>query len=70
MIGAILFGFGMVLEDVCIQYYLVDCFGTWSASAIAASNIARCPITTVFCLSGFEVYRRLGYDGMLWQVAR
>ena len=62
MIGAVLFGFGMVMAYVCIQCYLVDCFSTWAASALAATTIARCPITTVFCLFGFEVYRRLGYD--------
>jgi hypothetical protein len=62
MVGAFLFSFGMVMAYVCIQSYLVDCFGTWAASALAATTITRCPITTVFCLFGFEMYRRLGYD--------
>lgn len=60
--GAFIFGIGMSMGYVCIQSYLVDCFGKYSASALAAVIVARCPITFLFCLFGFEMYRSLGYD--------
>ncbi|PSN70593.1 MFS general substrate transporter [Corynespora cassiicola Philippines] len=62
LVGACIFGIGMIMEYVCIHTYLVDCFGKFSASALAAVIVARCPITCAFCLVGFELYRRLNYD--------
>lgn len=47
---------------VCIHTYLVDCFDKWSASALAAAIVSRCVISSVFCIVGFELYRKLGYD--------
>lgn len=61
MVGAFFFGIGMLMGYVCIQSYLVDCFGEYSASALAAVILARCPITFLFCFFGFELYRNLGY---------
>ncbi|KAF2730783.1 MFS general substrate transporter [Polyplosphaeria fusca] len=61
LIGACIFGIGMLMVYVCVQAYLVDCFGEWSASASAAAILTRCPITCAFCLTGFEMYRKLGY---------
>jgi hypothetical protein len=66
LIGAHFFGIGMLMGFVCIQSYLVDCFGQYSASALAAVIMARCPITFLFCFFGFEMYKDLGYD---WYVA-
>jgi hypothetical protein len=66
LIGAFFFGIGMLMGFVCIQSYLVDCFGQYSASALAAVIVARCPITFLFCFFGFEMYKDLGYD---WYVA-
>jgi hypothetical protein len=62
LIGAMFFGIGMVMGYICTQSYLVDCFKIWSASALAAVIMLRCPITTIFCLFGFELYRKLNYD--------
>lgn len=62
LIGAFFFGIGMLMGFVCIQSYLVDCFGQFSASALAAVIVARCPITFLFCFFGFEMYKDLGYD--------
>lgn len=61
LLGAFFFGIGMLMGYVCIQAYLVDCFGKYSASALAAVILARCPITFIFCFFGFEIYRNLGY---------
>lgn len=66
LIGASFFGIGMLMGYVCIQSYLVDCFGMYSASALAAVIVARCPITFLFCFFGFEMYKDLGYD---WYVS-
>ncbi|KAH6625777.1 major facilitator superfamily protein [Boeremia exigua] len=62
LVGAFFFGIGMLMGYVCIQSYLVDCFGDYSASALAAVILARCPITFLFCFFGFELYKSLGYD--------
>jgi uncharacterized membrane protein YedE/YeeE len=62
MVGAFIFGIGMLMSYVCIQSYLVDCFGEYSASALAAVILARCPITFLFCFFGFELYKNLGYN--------
>lgn len=63
--GAFIFGIGMLMGYVCIQSYLVDCFGEYSASALAAVIVVRCPITFLFCLFGLELYKKLNYD---WSV--
>lgn len=65
LLGACLFGAGMLMGYVCIHTYLVDCFGTWAASALAAAVVTRCIITCVFCIVGFELYRKLGYDWLV-----
>ncbi|PVI02559.1 MFS general substrate transporter, partial [Periconia macrospinosa] len=62
LLGACIFGAGMLMAYVCIHTYLVDCFGRWSASALAAAVVTRCIITSAFCIIGFELYRKLGYD--------
>ncbi|KAF2197445.1 MFS general substrate transporter, partial [Delitschia confertaspora ATCC 74209] len=62
LLGACIFGAGMLMGYVCIHTYLVDCFGKYSASALAAAIVTRCVITCAFCIVGFELYRKLGYD--------
>ena len=62
MVGAFIFGIGMLMSYIYIQSYLVDCFGEYSTSALAAVILARFPITFLFCLFGFELYKNLGYD--------
>ncbi|KAI1386454.1 major facilitator superfamily domain-containing protein [Hypoxylon trugodes] len=62
LLGACIFGTGMLMGYVCIHTYLVDCFGKWAASALAAAIVTRCAITCAFCIVGFQLYRKLGYD--------
>jgi multidrug resistance protein len=62
LLGACIFGAGMLMAYVCIHTYLVDCFTEWSASAIAAAVVTRCTIGCVFCVVGFELYKKLGYS--------
>jgi hypothetical protein len=61
LLGACIFGAGMLMAYVCIQTYLVDCFGKWAASALAGAMVTRCVITSAFCIFGFQLYRKLGY---------
>ncbi|KAH8193606.1 hypothetical protein TruAng_012230 [Truncatella angustata] len=53
LLGASIFGSGMLMVYVCIHTYLVDCFGKWAASALAAEIATR----------------RLGYDWGLMLLA-
>jgi hypothetical protein len=62
LLGACIFGTGMLMAYVCIHTYLVDCFTKYAASALAAAIVTRCIITCAFCIVGFELYRKLGYD--------
>ena len=62
LLGACIFGTGMLTAYVCIHTYLVDCFTPYAASAVAAAIVTRCIITCAFCVVGFELYKRLGYD--------
>ena len=62
LLGAFIFGMGLLMGYVCIHSYLVDCFGKWAASALAAAVVTRCTITAAFTIVGFELYRKLGYD--------
>ncbi|KAH6658756.1 major facilitator superfamily domain-containing protein [Truncatella angustata] len=69
LLGASFFGSGMLMGYVCIHTFLVDCFGKWAASALAAAIVTRCVITCAFCIVGFELYRRPGYDWGLMLLA-
>lgn len=61
LVGACIFGLGMLMGYVCIHTYLVDSFDQFAASALAAAVITRCIITSIFTIVGFQLYRRLGY---------
>ncbi|EDN90845.1 hypothetical protein SS1G_00245 [Sclerotinia sclerotiorum 1980 UF-70] len=61
LLGACIFGLGMLMGYVCIQKYLVDAFEEYAASALAAAIVTRCVISCVFTVVGFQLYRRLGY---------
>lgn len=61
LIGACIFGLGMLMGYVCVHTYLVDAFEQLAASALAAAIVTRCVTTCVFTVVGFELYRRLGY---------
>ena len=53
LIGASIFGAGMLMGYVCIHTYLVDCFGKYSATALAAAVLTRCVLTCAFCIIAF-----------------
>lgn len=61
LLGATIFATGMLMAFVCIQTYLVDVYGTYSASALAAMTTTRS--IGSFCLSfvGFQLFHSLGY---------
>ncbi|KAL4912109.1 major facilitator superfamily domain-containing protein [Aspergillus aurantiobrunneus] len=61
LLGACVFGMGMLMGYVSIHVYLVDAFGTFAASALAAAVVTRCLLTCVLTVVGFQLYRRLGY---------
>ncbi|KAI1340856.1 major facilitator superfamily domain-containing protein [Xylariaceae sp. FL0016] len=61
LLGAGVFGLGMLMCYVCIHTYLVDCFDRWAASALAAAMVTRCVVTSMLTIMGFEFYRKLGY---------
>jgi len=61
LLGACVFGLGMLMGYVCIHTYLVDAFEEYAASALAAAVVTRCIITCVFTVVGFQLYRSLGY---------
>ncbi|KAG2146699.1 major facilitator superfamily domain-containing protein [Suillus clintonianus] len=60
--GTAIFGFGIMLNFLHIQLYLVDAF-TFAASAIAASSTFRSFLGFAFPLFGEQMYAALGYGG-------
>ncbi|CRG87382.1 putative MFS-type transporter C409,08 [Talaromyces islandicus] len=61
LLGACIFGLGMLMSYVCIHTYLTDAFEQYAASALAAAVVTRCLLSCVFTIVGFQLYRRLGY---------
>jgi MFS family permease len=61
MLGACIFGLGMLMGYVCIHTYLADAFERFAASALAAAIVTRCVTTFVCTVVGFELHRRLGF---------
>ncbi|EMD37675.1 hypothetical protein CERSUDRAFT_154465 [Gelatoporia subvermispora B] len=61
LIGAAIFAFGGLLTYTCIQTYLVDAFGQYAASALAASVLLRSVGGALFSIFGANVYQSLGY---------
>lgn len=61
LLGACIFGLGMLMGYVCIHTYLTDAFGQFAASALAAAVVTRCVLSCVFTIVGFQLYHRLGY---------
>lgn len=62
LIGALVFATGMLMTYICVTTYLVDCFETYAASALAAMTVTRSLLGCVFSLIGFQLYRSLGYE--------
>jgi hypothetical protein len=61
LLGSFIFSFGMLICFVSSQAYLVDVFGNYAASALAAGQILRNVLAFVFCIVGFQLYSKLGY---------
>ncbi|EMD31212.1 hypothetical protein CERSUDRAFT_163295 [Gelatoporia subvermispora B] len=61
LIGAGIFAFGALITYICIQTYLVDAFGKYAASALAASVLLRSIGGTLFSVFGANLYQRLDY---------
>ncbi|OCH87210.1 MFS general substrate transporter [Obba rivulosa] len=61
LIGAAVFAFGALVVFTCIQTYIVDAFGKYSASGLAAAVILRSIGGTLFSIFGDRLFRNLGY---------
>ncbi|KAG2038282.1 multidrug resistance protein 4 [Suillus americanus] len=61
LVGAAIFGFGMMTAFVAIQLYLVDTF-TCAASAIAATSMLRSLLGYAFPFFGKQMFATLGYE--------
>ncbi|TFK31477.1 major facilitator superfamily domain-containing protein [Crucibulum laeve] len=61
LFGACVFASGMLVTFISFQSYMVDAFGDYSASALAAATVMRSIVGAVFCISGQELYKGLGY---------
>lgn len=65
LLGAAIFASGIVMAFVCVQTYLADVYGEYSASALAAMIAARSIGSCVFSVVGSQLYVSLGYG---WSV--
>lgn len=61
LLGAVIFCFGMLLTYVCIQTYIVDTFGEFSASALGAGILVRSISGALLSFVGIGLYEKLGY---------
>ncbi|PWI66704.1 hypothetical protein PCL_04842 [Purpureocillium lilacinum] len=60
IIGTSFLGFGMTLAFMAISTYLVDAFGVFAASAVAASTVLRSLGGAVLPLAGGKMFETLG----------
>ncbi|KAK9801640.1 putative Major facilitator superfamily (MFS) profile domain-containing protein [Seiridium cardinale] len=60
ILGGALFGFGIIAVIVCIQTYFIDCFGIFTASALAANTLLRSIVGALFPLFGLRLFDVLG----------
>ena len=60
IIGMVPFSFGMIGIFLPIQTYLIDCFTTYAASAIAALTASRSLVGALLPLAGGPMYKSLG----------
>ncbi|KAI2631768.1 major facilitator superfamily domain-containing protein [Xylaria nigripes] len=61
IIGTSLIGVGVNLVYISIQSYLIDAYGIYAASAIAANTVVRSLFGVLVPLAGPPLYGRLGY---------
>ena len=60
IIGTSFIGFGLSVTNIPVLSYMVDAFGVYSASAVAASLLLRCVFGAVLPLAGPPLYMSLG----------
>ncbi|KAK6859668.1 hypothetical protein PG995_003304 [Apiospora arundinis] len=60
IIGTAIIGVGNMIIFMCIQLYVVDAFGLYAASALAANTLVRSLAGGVLPLAGLRMYERLG----------
>lgn len=60
IIAGIPFGIGFVVLSLGITSYLIDCYGKYAASALAANAILRSLFGAGFPLFSHQMYNRLG----------
>ncbi|KAK8104330.1 bicyclomycin resistance protein [Apiospora kogelbergensis] len=60
IIGTAVIGVANMIIFMCIQLYLVDAFGLYAASAMAANTLVRSLAGAVLPLAGLRMYERLG----------
>lgn len=61
LIGTAIYGAGQLAVFLCIMSYLIDAFGIYAASALAANTIVRSIFGAVLPLAGARMYSVLGY---------
>ncbi|KAM6482329.1 major facilitator superfamily domain-containing protein [Trichoderma sp. SZMC 28011] len=60
-IGAVVFGFGIIIGFQCIQGYMVDSYTRYAASAVGAVTVLRSLAGFGFPLFAPTMYNKLGY---------
>lgn len=61
LIGTGIYGLGQLAVFLCIMSYLIDAFGMYAASALAANTVVRSVFGAVLPLAGARMYSTLGY---------
>ncbi|KAL9122793.1 MAG: hypothetical protein Q9187_000655 [Circinaria calcarea] len=61
ILGTVVIAVGTMLSYMPVQYYIVDCFTLYAASAIGAVSIVRSICTAVIPLAANPLYDKLGY---------
>jgi MFS family permease len=61
LVGLVFFGFGLMVQVLAVNTYLVESYLRYAASALAANNVLRALASGLLPLSGLKLYRSLGY---------
>lgn len=59
-LGAVIYGFGIIISTQAMQAYVIDCFPQFTASAVAASQFLRMLFAFVFPIFAPSLYEALG----------
>ncbi|KAL2202430.1 MFS general substrate transporter [Sarocladium strictum] len=60
-IGVFIYSFGLIMSFSCLQGYMVDSYGPYAASAVAATTLTRSMAGFGFPLFAADMYNTLGY---------